>query len=195
MTSTQSSSTKVLAAAVPFFTVLFLFITVSPCNFLGHERSSINGELGSLQSRGEGGEGIPLVASVTGTTEIHRKLLSEKEASRVEPDRIRGDESAKCSISDITVSQSPTDPMWSGIPTYTVEIVNNCFTGCNISRIHLKCGWFSSDTFVNPKIFKRLNFDDCLVKDGGPLLNGGVLNFKYATTRPFPLSVSSVKCH
>ncbi|KAF4361541.1 hypothetical protein F8388_007557 [Cannabis sativa] len=99
------------------------------------------------------------------STEIHRKLSSgtEKESARIEPHRIRGsDESANCSTLDITVSQGPTSPLPRGIPTFSVEIINNCFTGCTISNIHLKCGWFSSDNLIDPKIFKRLNFDDCL---------------------------------
>ncbi|KAF4377794.1 hypothetical protein G4B88_031460 [Cannabis sativa] len=127
-----------------------------------------------------------------GTTEIHRKLLGGKESGRIELDRIRGGDN--CSNSDIIVSQSPTSSMPHGIPTFSVEILNNCFTGCNISGIHLKCGWFSSVNLINPKIFKRLKFDDCLVNDGKPLLNGSLINFKYSTTRLFPLSVSSVIC-
>ncbi|KAF4361172.1 hypothetical protein G4B88_027712 [Cannabis sativa] len=115
-----------------------------------------------------------------------------KESGRIELDRIRGGDN--CSNSDIIVSQSPTSSMPHGIPTFSVEILNNCFTGCNISGIHLKCGWFSSVNLINPKIFKRLKFDDCLVNDGKPLLNGSLINFKYSTTRLFPLSVSSVIC-
>ncbi|XP_030493771.2 protein TAPETUM DETERMINANT 1 isoform X1 [Cannabis sativa] len=180
MISTQSSSKKKVAASVAaLFTVLLLF-TFRPVLGNEHERSSINGE----------GENILLMSR--GTTEIHRKLLGGKESGRIELDRIRGGDN--CSNSDIIVSQSPTSSMPHGIPTFSVEILNNCFTGCNISGIHLKCGWFSSVNLINPKIFKRLKFDDCLVNDGKPLLNGSLINFKYSTTRLFPLSVSSVIC-
>lgn len=107
------------------------------------------------------------------------------------PDRIWN---GLCSNSDIVISQGPTEPLPSGIPTYTVEIMNVCFSGCNISGIHLSCGWFSSARLVNPRIFKRLRFDDCLVNDGKPLLGGRTLSFRYANTFSYSLAVSSVTC-
>ncbi|PIN22522.1 hypothetical protein CDL12_04766 [Handroanthus impetiginosus] len=132
----------------------------------------------------------------------HRRLLNHaagKEGERkqkgnekgVEPDRIWSD---KCSKSDIVISQGPTEPLPNGIPTYTVEIMNVCVSGCVISAIHLSCGWFSSARMVNPRIFKRLRFDDCLVNDGKPLVSGRTLSFQYANTFRYPLSVSSVSC-
>ncbi|KAK3013843.1 hypothetical protein RJ639_010191 [Escallonia herrerae] len=100
----------------------------------------------------------------------------------------------KCSRSDIAIYQSPTTPLPSGIPTYTVEIVNECVNGCEIFGIHFSCGWFSSARLINPRIFKRLRYDDCVVNDGKPLVNGRILSFQYANTFPYPLSVSSVIC-
>ncbi|XP_068304930.1 TPD1 protein homolog 1-like [Pyrus communis] len=123
-------------------------------------------------------------------TAIHRKLLVRATAME-EPNRIRGD---KCSKADIVINQGPTPPLPSGIPTYTVEIMNMCVTGCDISHIHLTCGWFSSARLVNPKIFKRLRYNDCLVNDGKPLANGGTVSFQYANTFSYKLSVSSVTC-
>ncbi|KAK6120555.1 hypothetical protein DH2020_045702 [Rehmannia glutinosa] len=93
---------------------------------------------------------------------------------------------------DIVISQGPTEPLPNGIPTYTVEIMNVCVSGCDISAIHLSCGWFSSARLVNPRVFKRLRFDDCLVNDGKPLANGRTLSFQYANTFPYSLAVSSV---
>lgn len=110
----------------------------------------------------------------------------------VEPERIWGDN--KCGKSDIVINQGPTAPLPSGIPTYTVEIMNMCVSGCDISSIHLSCGWFSSARLINPKVFKRLRFNDCLVNDGRPLINGGTISFQYANTFLYPLSVSSVAC-
>ncbi|MED6213124.1 hypothetical protein PIB30_090196 [Stylosanthes scabra] len=134
---------------------------------------------------------------------VHRKLLNHRSNSvagtgtgtgtgMVEPNRIWGDN--KCSKSDIVISQGPTAPLPSGIPTYTVEIMNMCVSGCDISRIHLTCGWFSSARLINPKLFKRLRYNDCLVNDGRPLLNGATISFQYANTFLYPLSVSSVSC-
>ncbi|KAE8657153.1 TPD1 protein-like protein 1 [Hibiscus syriacus] len=118
----------------------------------------------------------------------HRKLLRTVMA---EPNRIRGE---KCSKADIEINQGPTAPLPCGIPTYTVEILNICATGCDISGIHVTCGWFSSAHLINPNIFKRLSYNDCLVNDGKPLINGGVIEFQYANTFSYPLSVSSVVC-
>ncbi|KAF5732236.1 Tapetum determinant 1 [Tripterygium wilfordii] len=119
----------------------------------------------------------------------NRKLLRHVMAIE-EPDRI----GEKCTKSDIVIQQGPTDPLPSGIPTYTVEITNVCVTGCDISRIHLNCGWFSSACLINPKVFKRLRYNDCIVNEGRPLVNGGTLSFQYANTFHYPLSVSSVVC-
>ncbi|KAK4749644.1 hypothetical protein SAY87_027093 [Trapa incisa] len=105
--------------------------------------------------------------------------------------RIWGD---KCTTTDIVISQGITRPLPNGVPTYSVEIINVCVTGCEISNIHLYCGWFSSTHLVNPKIFRRLHFNDCIVNDGKPLVNGDTLSFEYANTYLYPLSVSSVSC-
>ncbi|KAI8529245.1 hypothetical protein RHMOL_Rhmol12G0210400 [Rhododendron molle] len=133
------------------------------------------------------------VASSVGTNATlslpHRKLLQR--AAEVEPNRIWGD---KCSKSDIVINQGPTPPLPSGIPTYTVEIMNVCISGCDIAGIHLSCGWFSSARLINPRIFKRLRYNDCLVNDGKPLVNGNTISFQYANTFHYPLSVSSVVC-
>ncbi|KAF2311530.1 hypothetical protein GH714_024770 [Hevea brasiliensis] len=138
--------------------------------------------MGSSQPVSKGGK-YTLFAS-------HRKLLKRSLAME-EPNRIRGE---KCTKADIVINQGATAPLPSGIPTYAVEIMNVCVTGCEISGIHLNCGWFSSARLINPKIFKRLLYNDCLVNDGKPLVNGGTLSFEYANTFPYPLSVSSVVC-
>ncbi|WJX65311.1 hypothetical protein P8452_49991 [Trifolium repens] len=123
----------------------------------------------------------------------HRKLLPDSATDeRLEPDRIWGDN--KCYKSDIIINQGSTAPLPNGIPTYTVEIMNMCGSGCDVSAIHLRCGWFSSARLINPKLFKRLRYNDCLVNDGRPLVNGGIVSFQYANTYLYPLSVSSVIC-
>ncbi|XP_027343161.1 protein TAPETUM DETERMINANT 1-like [Abrus precatorius] len=100
----------------------------------------------------------------------------------------------KCRKSDIEINQSPTVPLPSGIPTYKVEIANTCVSGCNISNIHLSCGGFSSARLINPTIFKRLSYNDCLVNDGKPLSSGAIISFDYANSFRYVLSVSSVAC-
>ncbi|XP_059307099.1 TPD1 protein homolog 1-like [Lycium ferocissimum] len=99
---------------------------------------------------------------------------------------------ASCSKDRIIVTQGDTPPQPNGIPTYTVIIENACFSG--VSNIHLSCGWFSSARLINPRVFRRLNYNDCLVNDGEPLNPGQSLTFQYANTFKYPLSVSSVSC-
>nr|GEZ13866.1 protein TAPETUM DETERMINANT 1-like [Tanacetum cinerariifolium] len=97
------------------------------------------------------------------------------EVAKLQPNRIWGN---TCSTSDIVIIQGPSTPLPSGIPTYVVEIMNVCTTGCNISGIHLSCGWFSSARLINPRLFKRLRYDDCVVNEGKPLVNGRTISFQ-----------------
>ncbi|KAL4330054.1 hypothetical protein AHAS_Ahas13G0361700 [Arachis hypogaea] len=98
---------------------------------------------------------------------------------------------------DIQISQSASEPLPSGIPTYTVEISNTCVSrsGCSISNIHVTCGPFSSATLINPNIFKRIAYNNCLVNGGHPLLPGNTISFKYANSFSYRLTVSSVRCN
>ncbi|GER52843.1 tapetum determinant 1 [Striga asiatica] len=100
-----------------------------------------------------------------------------------------------CSKDSILVFQGPTTRLPNGIPTYTVSIENVCLSGlCTFSDIHMSCGWFSSARLVDPKVFRRLAYDDCLVNDGGPFNPGDTLSFQYANTFAYPLSVTSLSC-
>lgn len=99
-----------------------------------------------------------------------------------------------CSKDDIVIYQGQTGPLPDGIPSFTVQIINECGSDCSISDIHISCGWFSSARQVNPTVFRRIYYDDCLVNDGNALGPGQSLNFMYANTYPYPLSVSSVSC-
>ncbi|KAL8140878.1 hypothetical protein V2J09_006899 [Rumex salicifolius] len=109
------------------------------------------------------------------------------------PTRIMGDIKV-CSDSDLVVNQGPSHPLPSGIPTYTVQITNTCTTGCDIARIHIRCGWFSSARLIDPSLFKRVRYDDCLVNGGNPIPNGQTISFQYANTYSYPLAVTSMKC-
>ncbi|CAM8934881.1 unnamed protein product [Rhodiola kirilowii] len=95
-----------------------------------------------------------------------------------------------CSESDIVIDQGPSAPLPNGIPTYSVTITNTCSSGCDIGGIHMKCGKFSTARLIDPDIFKRLDYDDCLVYGGKPLPNGLTLSFEYANTYPYPMDVS-----
>ncbi|KAK4398833.1 TPD1 protein1 [Sesamum angolense] len=84
---------------------------------------------------------------------------------------------------NIIIYQGPSPPLSDGTPTYTAHIMNVSTTGsCSISNIHLHGGWFSSARKINPTIFRRIAFDDCLVNDGNPLNPGSSISFQYANT-------------
>ncbi|CAL9168630.1 TPD1 protein homolog 1 [Musa acuminata AAA Group] len=102
----------------------------------------------------------------------------------------------RCSVDDIEVNQGATPPLPSGIPTYTVTVLNLCSSrnGCAMGQIHLSCGAFSSTRLINPRIFRRLRINDCLVNDGRPLAPGASISFQYANSFSYPLSVSSATC-
>lgn len=99
-----------------------------------------------------------------------------------------------CSKEDILLYQGATAPLPNGIPTYTVQILNTCVGGCDVGDIHVRCGWFSSARLINPRVFRRLRFDDCLVNDGAAIAPGGSVSFQYANSYPYPLSVASGAC-
>ncbi|XP_057471951.1 protein TAPETUM DETERMINANT 1-like [Actinidia eriantha] len=91
-----------------------------------------------------------------------------------------------CSNRDISISQSRVSS--TGIPQYIVQIVNTCVYGCAPSNIHLHCGWFASARMVNPKVFKRVSYDDCLVKAGKPLETSQIIGFTYSNSFMYPLA-------
>ncbi|KDP29294.1 hypothetical protein JCGZ_19397 [Jatropha curcas] len=75
-----------------------------------------------------------------------------------------------------------------------VQIQNNGASGRRISDIHVSCGSFSSAQFINPKIFRRIVINDCLVNDGNALAPGEIISYEYANSFKYPLVVSSVVC-
>ncbi|CAN8313981.1 unnamed protein product [Cochlearia groenlandica] len=99
-----------------------------------------------------------------------------------------------CAKEDIVIVQAPTAPLPNGVPTYTVRIFNTCVSGCKISKIHVRCGWFSSVRLVNPSVFRRVRYDDCLVNDGHTLPVGQTISFQYANTFPYTLSLFYFSC-
>ncbi|KAK8658987.1 hypothetical protein V6N13_029205 [Hibiscus sabdariffa] len=120
-------------------------------------------------------------------------VSSGQGTAMAEPQRILAGV-GKCSKADIKINQGPSAPLPSGIPTHTVEIINVCSSGCSVSDIHVACGMFSSTELINPKVFRRLSVNDCLVNDGQPLKHGASIQFVYSNTFSYPLSVASVAC-
>ncbi|CAJ2641267.1 unnamed protein product [Trifolium pratense] len=184
----EPNRVNILIVTVTVFLLFSLGVLASLTGFVGGSGGAGSGTLLSLSLLLglEGGTNNTLLYTP------HRKLLPHSATDeRIEPNRIWGD---NCTKSDIVISQASTAPLPNGIPTYRVEISNMCVSGCDISAIHLRCGWFSSARLINPKLFKRLRYNDCLVNNGKPVVNGGTVSFQYANTYLYPLSVSSVVC-
>lgn len=81
--------------------------------------------------------------------------------------------------------------MPNGVPLYSATVMNACVAGGSIAGIHLNCGWFASVRLINPKTFKRLAYNDCLLNGGRPLEAGAAISFQYANSFPYKLSVAS----
>ncbi|KAL4345774.1 uncharacterized protein DS421_11g347000 [Arachis hypogaea] len=96
-----------------------------------------------------------------------------------------------CTNKDISISQSRESA--SGIPEYIVQIVNTCVSECAPYDIHLRCGWFASARVINPRLFKRLSYDDCLVNGGKPLAFSQIIRFTYSNSFLYPLAFKSAK--
>ncbi|KAM0847832.1 hypothetical protein ACQ4PT_054776 [Festuca glaucescens] len=111
---------------------------------------------------------------------------------RVRPHRV---DDGCAGADDIAIYQGRGTTLPSGVPAYTVDVMNRCSAGdCAIAGIHVRCGWFSSVTLVDPRKFRRLARDDCLINDGQPLLAGETLSFEYANSFPYPLAVAVATC-
>ncbi|KAK3118727.1 hypothetical protein QOZ80_9BG0705620 [Eleusine coracana subsp. coracana] len=123
-----------------------------------------------------------------------RKLLSTSEPSRgTEPYSTARMGPDDCSEEDVAVYQNSANPLPSGIPTYTVQIVNVC-GGCRVSDVHVACGDFASTELVDPGVFQRVGFNDCIVKGGQPMEPSETVSFQYSNSFSYPLNVVSVSC-
>uniref|UniRef100_A0ACD6A4L2 Uncharacterized protein n=1 Tax=Avena sativa TaxID=4498 RepID=A0ACD6A4L2_AVESA len=93
----------------------------------------------------------------------------------------------------VSVYQNSDSSLHTGMPAYTVEISNNCID-CTVCDVHLSCGDFANTELVDPATFRRLGFDDCLVKDGGPIGPGEMVDFQYANSFLYKMNVLSASC-
>ncbi|KAF7006423.1 hypothetical protein CFC21_021472 [Triticum aestivum] len=129
------------------------------------------------------------------TAVLPRKVLRPAGVGADVPHRV----SLGCAgADDIAIEQGPGTTLPSGVPSYTVDIINRCSgagrEACAISGIRVRCGWFSSVTLVDPSKFRRVAPDDCLVNDGKPLLADDTISFEYANSFQYKLSVAKATC-
>ncbi|CAM6122975.1 unnamed protein product [Calypogeia fissa] len=94
-----------------------------------------------------------------------------------------------CATEDLTLIQGPVSTT-SGIPTFSVQIINLC-GNCALGAIHVACGNWASATPVDPYIFTRLAYNDCLVNNGKPLMSQGSISFQYSNSAMYPMSIVS----
>lgn len=94
-----------------------------------------------------------------------------------------------CASQDLTLIQGPVSST-SGIPTFSVQIINLC-GNCALGAIHVACGNWASATPVDPYIFTRLAYNDCLVNNGKPLMSQGSISFQYSNSAMYPMSIVS----
>ncbi|KAI8003363.1 hypothetical protein LOK49_LG08G03328 [Camellia lanceoleosa] len=150
-----------------------MMVIIIPCN-LGLCSGSSNKHLNSAQAHNNMTTTFTLKSEQAYLN--HRKLVVH----------------VSCTNRDISISQSRDST--SGIPQYIVQIVNTCVvSGCAPSNIHLHCGWFASARMVNPRVFKRLFYDDCLVNAGKPLKTSQIIRFTYSNSFMYPLGFKSAK--
>ncbi|KAF9679602.1 hypothetical protein SADUNF_Sadunf06G0031800 [Salix dunnii] len=97
----------------------------------------------------------------------------------------------QCSTGVIRIEQGRAGTFPGGTPLFNVEIVNECPSGCSI---HLNCASFRSEKVINPKVFRRIAPDDCLLNDGQPLPSGEIITFEYAAATQFPFTVKNIVC-
>lgn len=94
----------------------------------------------------------------------------------------------------VAVSQGSAGSLSNGTPSYSVTITNTCL-GCTVRDVHVSCGEFAAPTeLVDPSDFRRLSYDDCLVKNGGPMGPGDTISFEYSNSFIYKMDVATVSC-
>ncbi|KAH9530895.1 hypothetical protein CY35_19G007800 [Sphagnum magellanicum] len=141
------------------------------------------------QAANGGLKGSPKPSSIESSDLV--KTLNEPTKARSSRFRNRRmlDPNQVCTNKDVSIFQGQVG--FSGIPQYIVQIVNTCMSDCAPSDIHVYCGWFASAMLVNPSIFSRVAFNDCLVNGGRPLRQGDIIRFEYANSFMYPIRFKS----
>lgn len=123
--------------------------------------------------------------------EARRPTLSHESNATVVTPQAGG---APCHPIDINVQQGEVSGV--GIPIWEVQVINQCTNPlCAISQVIVQCGAFHSSTFVNPKVFRRLDTKagTCIVNDGNVILNAETVTFQYSEIVKQPMTLKSAK--
>lgn len=93
-----------------------------------------------------------------------------------------------CTYSQVVVTQKGSY-LADGTPMFQVSVINNCLT-CAMQNVHIACGDFASAVAVDPAIFKKLDYNDCILNNGYPIAPMTLLYFEYASSFSYPMQVS-----
>ncbi|KAE8796311.1 hypothetical protein D1007_28834 [Hordeum vulgare] len=95
--------------------------------------------------------------------------------------------SAKCTLSDLHVTQTATGKNAGGNPEYAVEVENKCI--CTQTDVKLLAPGFKSSEPVDPQLF-RLDADGKLgtLNNASPVYYGYKIKFNYASATKFSLA-------
>ncbi|KAG0465513.1 hypothetical protein HPP92_019677 [Vanilla planifolia] len=101
---------------------------------------------------------------------------------------------AACNLSSIVVSQERTGEVVEGQAEYEVTVSNEC--RCAQSQVLVRCFGLSSVELVDPNAIRPIDDENCLLKNGGSLVQRSPLHFRYAwkTPQSFPLVSSKIEC-
>ncbi|KAH7295141.1 hypothetical protein KP509_27G034500 [Ceratopteris richardii] len=123
--------------------------------------------------------------------------FNREERSRSSPQDVRRllFKVAQCRADeDIQITQGSDAPTPDLIPLYSVSIVNLCGNRrCVARNVHVACGMFASSQLVDPAVFRRVAFNDCLVNSGRPIGSGESIHFVYGSNEPIDLRILSAE--
>lgn len=98
---------------------------------------------------------------------------------------------AKCRPNNSLVRQIQVG--YSTPPRFKVQVENPCPT-CPAINIHVRCGNFQQ-RLADPRVFRVLGYDDCVVYGGRPLSAMQSVSFTYAHDKfPMALKYSDLLC-
>ncbi|CAL0329689.1 unnamed protein product [Lupinus luteus] len=89
-----------------------------------------------------------------------------------------------CTLSDLSIKQSPTGAKIQGKPEWVVTITNKCT--CVQVNVLLNCQGFQTVEEIDPSILK-VSGKECLVNFGNAISKDPI-TFKYAWDKSFPLN-------
>ncbi|CAO2821606.1 unnamed protein product [Amaranthus hypochondriacus] len=100
-----------------------------------------------------------------------------------------------CVEPDLQIEELETGSEVGGKPQYYFNAKNTCDKTCNFTNVILGCPGFQTTEPVDPSILK-IDGDNCVLNNGGPIVGGGQVEFKYAWDKiyGFQLKSANIAC-